>query len=288
MLNRKIIYSVLAMLLALGIILFLIQYSFAHSQNLKVIFLDVGQGDAILISQGQNQTLIDGGKDGKVILEKLGRYIPFWDRTIETVIATHPDQDHIGGLVSAAKSYKIGTVLETDAQSDSQTYSTWEDLIGSKNIQKTEALKNTTIKFPGGAQIQILYPILAAGGSKADSNGRSVAAKLIFGENKFLFTGDLPAEKDAELVADNKADLKADVLKVSHHGSKYATSSEFLDAVSPEEAVISVGKNNAYGHPAPEIMERLLKRGIKIRRTDVMGDIKYICADSNERCVIAN
>jgi len=287
MLNRKIIYSLLAALLALGIILFLIIQFSLQSQSLKVIFFDVGQGDGILISQGQNQVLIDGGKDGKIILEKLGKYIPFWDRTIETVIATHPDQDHIGGLVSVARNYKTGTVLETDAKSDSQTYNAWEDLISRKNIQKIEALQNTTIKFPGVAQIQILYPFSLVDGASADSNGWSVVAKLDFGKNIFLFTGDLPAEKEAELVAD-KIDLKADVLKVSHHGSKYATSSEFLEAVNPEEAVISVGKNNMYGHPAPEVVDRLLKAGVKIWRTDESGDIKYICANPQARCAIAN
>lgn len=285
--NRKIICSLLLMLLALGVILFLIIQFSLQSQELKVIFFDVGQGDAILVSQGQNQVLIDGGKDGKIILEKLGKYIPFWDRAIETVIATHPDQDHIGGLVDVAKNYKIETVLETDARSDSQTYGSWEDLISSKNIQKTEAIKNTTIKFPNEARIEILYPFFSVGDAGSNSNDWSVVAKLIFGENKFLFTGDLPNTKETELIAD-KADIKADVLKVSHHGSKYATSEEFLRAVSPKEAVISVGKNNMYGHPAPEIIGRLLKNGIKIWRTDELGDIKYICADPQARCAIAN
>ena len=156
-----------------------------------------------------------------------------------------------------------------------------------KNVAKIEALKNTEIKFPEGAQIQILYPFSSTSGAGSGSNDQSIAAKLNFGKNKFLFTGDLPAEKEAGLAA-NKADLKADVLKVSHHGSKYATSAEFLDAVNPEEAVISVGKNNAYGHPAPEVVDRLLKAGIKIWRTDAMGDIQYVCANPQAQCVIAN
>jgi competence protein ComEC len=285
--NRKIIYNILLALLALGIILFFIIQFSLQSQSLKVIFFDVGQGDAILISQGQNQTLIDGGRDGKIILEKLGKYIPFWDRTIETVIATHPDADHIGGLVSVAKNYKIESVLETSAQSDSQTYIAWEDLISSKNMQKIEALKNITIKFPESARIEILYPESSVIGAKNESNDRSVVARLIFGENKFLFTGDLPAEKEAVLIGCG-ADMKADVLKVSHHGSKYSTSEEFLKAVSPQDAVISVGKNNSYGHPAPEITDRLLKSGAKIWRTDVMGDIQYNCASPQTVCVIAN
>lgn len=287
MLNRKIIYSILAMLLALAIILLLIVQFSLQNQSLKVIFFDVGQGDGILISQGQNQVLIDGGKDGKIILEKLGKYIPFWDRTIETVIATHPDQDHIGGLVSVAKSYKIGTVLETSARSDSQTFEAWENLIKEKNIQKIEAIKNTTVQFPEGAQVMILYPNLKADGAGRESNDWSVVARLDFGENKFLFTGDLPGVKEAELIK-NENGIDSDILKVSHHGSKYATSAEFLEAVSPEEAVISVGKNNSYGHPAPEIIERLLKKGVKIWRTDQLGDIKYVCADTEAQCMIAN
>ena len=273
------------MLLALSIILFLILYSSARSQNLKVIFFDVGQGDAILISQGQNQVLIDGGKDGKIILEKLGRYIPFWDRTIEAVIATHPDQDHIGGLVDAVKNYKVGAVLETGAKSDSQTYKTLEDLIGGKNIQKIEAIKDTSIKFPDGARIDVLYPFSSIDNAGSNSNDWSIVAKLTFGKNKVLFTGDLPAEKEAEL-ANSKSDVSADVLKVAHHGSKYATSEEFLNAIGPEEAVISVGKNNSYGHPAPEVIERLLKSGIRIWRTDEMGDIKYVCTNPEAQCAI--
>lgn len=285
MIRRKTIYGVLLALLALSAILGIIIFYARQDQALHVIFFDVGQGDAILVSQGQNQLLIDGGKDGKIILEKLGKYVPFWDRTIETVIATHPDQDHIGGLINVAKNYEIGAVLETNATSDSQTYNAWEDAI--TGVEKIEAKKGIDIKFPSGAEVSVEYPFSSIINQDPNSNDYSVVAKLNFGENKFLFTGDLPAEKEAELVAE-KADLKAGVLKISHHGSKYATSSEFLDAVNPEEAVISVGKNNAYGHPAPEVVDRLLKAGIKIWRTDELGDIKYICANLQAPCAIAN
>jgi len=288
MLNRKIIYSILAMFLALGVVLFLIIQFSLQNQNSKVIFFDVGQGDAILVSRGQNQVLIDGGKDSKIILEKLGRYIPFWDRTIEAVIVTHPDQDHIGGLIGVARNYEIRTVLETSVGSDSQTYEVWEKLIREKNIQKIEAVKNTIIQFPEKAQIEVIYSGVKVSGAKKESNDWSVVTKLNFSENKFLFTGDLPSDKEAELIKDEHNDMSVNVLKVSHHGSKYATSAEFLEAVSPEEAVISVGKNNSYGHPAAEIIERLLQRGIKIWRTDELGDIKYICADSQKRCSVVN
>jgi competence protein ComEC len=277
MFNRKAIYSILFGLLMLSAILAVIISYSRQSQKLRVIFFNVGQGDAILVSQGQNQMLIDGGKDGKIILEKLGKYVPFWDRTIEMVVATHPDADHIGGLVDVARSYNLGTVMETKSASDSQTYKAWEDQLASKKIQKIEAVKNVTIKFPNGAEADVLYPFSSVGeNSGADSNSNSVVIKLNSEGEKFLFTGDLPAEKEMELV-NNEIDIDADILKVSHHGSKYATSEEFLKAVSPQEAVISVGKNNSYGHPAPEITQKLLKRGVKIYRTDEMGDIEYSC-----------
>lgn len=283
--NRKAIYGVILALLALSLILAAIISYCARSQNLKVIFFDVGQGDAILISQGNNQMLIDGGKDGKLILEKLGRFVPFWDRMIETVIATHPDADHIGGLVEVAKNYEIGAVLETNARSDSQTYSAWEEAIA--GTEKIEARKGINIKFPEDTEISVLYPFFSIDNQGSNSNDYSVVAKLSFRENKFLFTGDLPVEKELDLI-NYKGDISADILKVAHHGSKYSTSEEFLDAISPREAIISVGKNNSYGHPAQEILDRIKKQGIIIRRTDEMGDIEYECManDGENSCKI--
>lgn len=279
--NRKIIYTILFLLLALAFILGGIIFYAKNSRDLTVTFLDVGQGDAILISQGNNQMLIDGGKNGKIVLEKLGKHIPFWDRNIEAVIATHPDQDHIGGLIDVAKAYNISAVLETGAQSDSQTYKSWEESVNNGKIEKIEAGRGISINFPyGGAKAEILYPSLSAELlDKSSANQYSVVIKLNSGENSFLFTGDLPSEKESDLI-NNKGDISASILKVAHHGSKYSTSEEFLNAVKPEEAVISVGKNNSYGHPSPEIIERLLKHSAKIWRTDEIGDIMYKCKTS--------
>ncbi len=266
----------------MGIVFF---YS-RDSQNLKVIFLDVGQGDAILISQGQNQMLIDGGKNGKLLLEKLGRYIPFWDRTIETIVATHPDQDHIGGLIDAVKSYNVGTIIETKAQSDSQTFKAWEETISNEEAQKVEALGGVKIIFSGGSVAQVLYPFSSLESSDRTSNNQySVVIRLTVGQDSFLFTGDLPSEQEMALISEKLA-LNSRVLKVAHHGSKYSTSDEFLGEVSPEEAIISVGKDNMYGHPAPEVLDRLRRHGVKILRTDEMGDIQYKCKNQNAKCKI--
>lgn len=281
--NRKIFFSIICALFALAIILSVILFQ-TKKNSLSVVFLDIGQGDAILISQGSQQVLIDGGKDGKLLLEKLGKYIPFWDRNIETIIETHPDQDHIGGLIEVLKTYSVGNVLETRMQNDSQTFKKLEGLIVENKIEIIEAKKDVMIRFSNGAELQVLYPfesILGIDGR--DTNIYSVVSKLIIGENKFLFTGDLPTTQEDELLVNN-IDVRADFLKVAHHGSKYATGDAFLDKVRPIEAIISVGKNNSYGHPNQEVSQRLLARRIDILRTDEKGDIQYDCQSQQGKC----
>lgn len=286
--NRKIIYWLLAMLLVMVLILGGIIWYQKNNQDLKVIFLDVGQGDAILVQQGGNQLLIDGGRSGKVLLEKLGSFIPFWDRQIEAVVATHPDQDHIGGLVEVLKSYKVPAVIKTKAESESQTYKALVDEIKKEGAEIVEARKGLGLNFLAGARAEVIFPAISlAAGVATDSNAGSVVVKMDFGENSFLLTGDLPSKQEQELLSNN-VDIISNILKVAHHGSKYSTSVEFLDAVKPEEAVFSVGKNNSYGHPNQEILSRLAKRGIKIWRTDEMGDIIYKCnlehSGQDEKC----
>jgi len=233
-----------------------------------------------LISQGGNQILIDGGPSGQILLEKLGRYIPFWDRKIEVVIETHPDQDHIAGLASVLENYQVGSFIESKAQSDSQIATRVKELIQEKKINNFKAQIGTDLKF-SEANLKI---VLADEGTKDDTNLGTVVMKLNFGKNTFLFTGDLPRGKEMELV--NSSEIKAKVLKVAHHGSKNSTIQEFLEAVKPQTAVISVGKNNRYGHPAPEILERIKMEGINILRTDEVGDIQFECTQKEENCQI--
>lgn len=279
MYNRKIIFSIIMLLAILGCIVWAAVLFEKRQSGLSVTFFDVGQGDAVLISQGSQQILIDGGRDGSLLLEKLGKAIPFWDRTIETVIATHPDADHIAGLVDVAKAYKIGSVIETDMKSDSQTYKAWEDAIDKEGSERIEALAGEKVILKNGAELDILFPFSEITEvDEKNSNAASVVARLIYGENSFLFTGDLPIEQELELV-DKKTELSSDVFKVGHHGSKYSTSEKFLDAVKSKDAIISVGAHNTYGHPNQEITDRLSHRGINILRTDKSGDIGYKCAN---------
>lgn len=283
MFNRKIFFSIICMLFALAIILSVIVLHGKQS-SLSVVFLDVGQGDAILISQGGQQVLIDGGKDGKLLLEKLGKYLPFWDRNIETVIETHPDQDHIGGLIDVLNAYNVGSVLETEMKNDSQTFKKLEEVISDNKIEKVEAKKGIEIKFSNDSILKILYPLESVTDVDVnDTNMHSVVAKLTDGKNKFLFTGDFPTTQD-DLFLSSGEDLSADFLKISHHGSKYATSDEFLNSVKPTEAIISVGKNNSYGHPNQEVLQRLLTHKINILRTDERGDIIYECKNPKDKC----
>ena len=281
--NRKLIYSILAALAIVAIILIAIIF-YGKNSPLSVVFLDVGQGDEILISDGSQQLLIDGGKDGKLLLEKLGKYVPFWDRKIETIIETHPDADHIGGLIDVLNAYQVDAVLETKMQSESQTFKKLEEIIATNNIKKIEAKKDVTIKFAGGGVAEILYPfetVIDINGK--DTNMYSVVVKLMVGENKFLFTGDLPTTEENKLLSIG-FDLNVDFLKIAHHGSKYATSDEFLNKVSPADAIISVGKNNSYGHPNPEVLQRLTQHRANIFRTDESGDIVYECININSKC----
>ena len=281
MIRRKIIYGSLGSLLIISFILAGVIYS-ASNQKLKVVFLNIGQGDAILIEQGSKQILIDGGPSSQKELEELGKYIPFWDRKIEVVIATHPDQDHITGLIGVIKNYQIGVVIDNGAQSSSRVYQKYLRVVREKHCQHLKGRRGMKIKL-AQADLDLLYPGNNLVNNPRDTNADSIVAKLIYGKDTFLFTGDFPTEED-EKIFQSGVNLKARILKVAHHGSKYATSTAFLKKVQPQEAVISVGEHNRYGHPTAEVLKRLRDENIKILRTDKLGDIQYQCNNLNQLC----
>jgi competence protein ComEC len=250
-----------------------------NAKETKVVFLDVGQGDAILISQGGNQILIDGGRSGKVLLSGISRQIPFWDRTIETVIATHPDADHIGGFAELLGRYRVGMYIATSARSESELFGILDRVLegSQKQVKRITAYRGLSIVLPNGGRLETLFP--EDGEHVAgESNETSVVARFSFGETDFLLTGDLPKE---ELFLPEAP--PSEILKLSHHGSKHSSSDMFLSRVRPEEVVVSVGKNN-YGHPSPEVLSRVAAVGATIRRTDVSGDIVYQCSLETNRC----
>ena len=245
----------------------------------------MGQGDAILISQGEKQILIDGGPSGTKLLEKLSEYVPFWDRKIDVVIATHPDADHITGLVDVLKTYSVDQMIESGAQSESQVFGALEKTAEDKKVEKQIARRGMKIRLSDDASLEIFSPTdaIIEGLKKDDTNSASIVAKLTYGENSFLLTGDFPLELETQLV-NAKLPLASNVLKVSHHGSKSATSALFLDYARPRDAVISVGKGNRYGHPTAEVLSRLQDDEIKILRTNESGDAVYDCASAKDKC----
>lgn len=251
-------------------------------QRTEVVFLNVGQGDAILITQGKYQVLIDGGRTSKELLARIGRHVPFWDRNIEVVMATHPDADHIGGLPALLRSYRVDAVLTTGATSETETSRQFEEAVKKNTGQEPQRIfQGGKITFPKGGELTILYPPtpLSGSASEGDTNEGSIVARFTYGETSFLLTGDLPAE---ERVLPGV--LPVTVLKVAHHGSKHSSSEAFLKLIQPKEAVLSVGKNS-YGHPDPGVMERLHRIGARIYRTDQDGDVRYRCF--SEHCVFA-
>jgi competence protein ComEC len=259
------------------------------NRDLKVYFLDIGQGDAALVRAptGEN-ILIDGGPDNSIVY-KLGKYLPFWERKIDLMILTHPHADHLVGLVEVLKRYKVERIVFTGVSYYSDFYREFKKLREEKQIPFTLALAGRKFIF-GKAEIEILYPLENLWnknftGEESEAGGlndTSIVNRLDFGNVSFLFTGDAGVEVENKLKSDN-LNLKSDILKVGHHGSDTASTYEFLKAVSPQLAVISVGKNN-YGLPTYRILYRLRNLGIPFLRTDENGDIKVVCG--LEKCYI--
>ncbi len=252
---------------------------YAESRSgLTVAFLDVGQGDAIFIqAENGNQVLLDGGPN-KAVLSQLSKIMPFYDRSIDVVIATHPDGDHIGGLPDVLNRYNVDLVIEPGVESDTAVYKEFERLVEEKGVKKLLARRGMKIILNDNTYLLILFPDRDVSGF--DSNDASIVAKLVYEKTSFLFMGDSPKKIEEYLVSLDKEKLNTDVLKVGHHGSRTSTSESFLGYTSPEYAIISAGKNNRYGHPHKETLDMLNKFQIRILRTDESGIIK-IKSDGN-------
>lgn len=243
---------------------------------LKIHFLDVGQGDAIFIeSPNGNQVLIDGGPDNKV-LTKLSQVMPFFDKTIDLVLLTHAHADHVAGLVGVLERYDIENIVMTNSLYDSGQFRSWLDGVSNEGAKIAEALAGRKIDLGNGVELIILYPFIPQDESKPkDPNEISVVAMLKYKDFEVLLTGDLEQKQEEEILRNN-LNINSDVLKIGHHGSKTSTSGNFLKAISPEVAAISVGLKNRYGHPSPLVIDRLESSDVKYYLTSTKGDIKII------------
>lgn len=279
--EKKSILVIFSLLFLINVLAWVVVFDFLRIKFLEINFFDVGQGDAILIETPERyQILIDGGGDSK-ILTKLSREIPFWDKTIDLMILTHPEKDHLIGLLEVLKRYKVENILWTGIVRKIPEFEEWQGLIKDEKAKLKIAQTGQKISCENCKwEIEILYPFENLDKIEfKESNDTSIVAKLVFEKTSFLFTGDISKKVENLLSFTNKLD--SDVLKVAHHGSKNSTSEEFLNSVSPKIAVISVGKENKFGHPHQEVLEILEKNAIKILRTDLNGDIKIISDGEN-------
>ncbi len=276
---------------------------FSYKPNqFKIVACDVGQGDAILITQGKNQILVDGGPNSRVV-DCLSRYVAFWDRTIELVVLTHPQSDHFTGLLQVFKRFNVEIFLANSLDSGSQDYEVLKSLVGGGGVSVVtpEALQGARV---GLIYLDILHPtkefiaenstvknrpevmnlannisevgrgVLGTTASKLDPNDFSIVLLASYKEFDALLTGDIENKlSDALSLEFSVLSLKSlDYIKIPHHGSDNGITPDLLDVIKPQVAVISVGKNS-YGHPTDKVLKLLSNRSIKLYRTDQDGDI---------------
>ncbi len=274
-------------LLILTIFLVVINIFLAHAdwQNshrvLTFAMLDVGQGDALFIeSPTGTQILFDAGSVRK-ILGPLKRLMSPIDKTIDAIVITNPDADHIGGFSDIIKNYKVGAVLEPGTLNDSKTFQNLKEEIDRQKIPNILAMRGMRIDMSGGVMIEILFPDREV--REWSTNDGSIVARLTYGNTSIMLTGDSTTKTEEIILKKNNiSELKSAVLKVGHHGSRTSTSSSFAEAVLPAYALISDGVDNKYGHPHKETLDTLTKVGAKILRTDLLGTIIMKSDGKNE------
>lgn len=243
------------------------------SDRLTVTFMDVGQGDAILIeSPAGHRVLVDGGPSGRAVSEGLGRQMPFWNKRLDLVVLTHPEEDHLNGLVTALERYDVKGILASPVEAESAAYGAWREAVEREGAPYYEAAPGEWFDLGRGARLEVLGPPAdLVEGSGGDLNNNSVVLRLTWGEVSFLLPGDLEMAGEEALLRQG-GDLRSTVLKVAHHGAADATGAPLLAAVRPAVAVISVGADNWFGHPSPQVLERL--GDSLVYRTDLNGSVK--------------
>ena len=238
-------------------------------EELRVLFIDVGQADAALVTCGGKSLLIDGGNvaDSSTVYTVLKNN---GVTHLDYIVCTHAHEDHVGGLSGALEACTAGTVYCPVTDYDSKAFRNFSDRVAEQNCDLTVPKAGETFAL-GGAEVEIL----ACNPEAEDTNNTSIVLRLAYGETSFLFMADAETPVERELL-DAGTDLSATVLKVGHHGSGTSTSYRFLNEVMPAYAVISVGKDNSYGHPDETVLSRLEDAGARILRTDELGDILFV------------
>ncbi|MFA7310074.1 MAG: MBL fold metallo-hydrolase [Candidatus Paceibacterota bacterium] len=242
---------------------------------LTVSFLDIGQGDAIFIdAPSGRQVLIDGGPPTGAVLRRLSDVMPWWDRSIDVVIPTHPDSDHLGGLIDVLKRYDVGMIVYSSVQGDTKTFAAFNKAEAAESAQKIVAMRGQVIALGDGAYLEVLSPDRLV--PQVDTNDGCVVTRLVYGNTSFMLSCDAPGAVEDYLAALGTSTLRANVLKAGHHGSKTSSSPLFLGYVDPAYGVFSRGCGNKYGHPAQETVERFARFGIPTFDTCSNGTVTFI------------
>lgn len=285
--NKKLALFAIGLLFLANLIAWSVVYNISRPGFLEITYFDIGQGDSIFIETPQgHQILIDGGPDSTV-LEKLAKEMPFYDKTIDLIILTHPEYDHYYGLFEVLKRYEVENILWTGVVRDTSEWQEWMRLLEREGaqIEIAQAGQRIILQQDPFIFIDILHPFESLAGQEFErANKTSIVAHLFFKNVSFLFTGDITKKIEKQLVARENSrlnlhkfvSLKTDVLKIAHHGSKTSSYREFIEKSLPELAVVQLGRDNRYGHPHPEVLARLEEFGIQVLRTDLNGDIKII------------
>lgn len=245
--------------------------------RLHVWVLDVGQGDATLVrTPGGHTALIDGGPGITPLAGGVGQHIPFWQRDIDLVVLTHPQQDHLMGLIELVERYDVERVVQTEFEPKGNVQEAWDAALRRENIPVHHARRGDIITFEGEPDValRVLHP--SGDGEGANRNEDSVVVRLEYGSTNVLLVGDVEADAEAEMLRESLPYLHSDVLKVAHHGSDTSTTQTWLDVVGPRVAVIPVGAGNKLGHPSPDVLERLEAAGAEVYRTDLDGTVEIV------------
>lgn len=255
-----------------------------NDKKLHVVFCDVGQGDAIFVrTPGGSDILVDSGPDDSV-LNCLGKHMPFWDKTLEIMILTHPHADHFMGLFSVLKNYKVKSLASEELSNKTAGFNSLMEKIKGQKIPIRFVLAGDRFILKDGVVLKIVGPTqeflrqTSPGGTIGESSEFASLETLVqYGEFSALLTGDSQTAELEKAISDKQQAISnLSVLQVPHHGSRFGLTAEILDVLSPKLAVISVGKNNKYGHPTPFILDMLKNLDIKTLRTDQRGDVEIV------------
>lgn len=283
-LKDKVLIIVAIIFLILGILLIVSISSFG---KFKVVACDVGQGDATLIvTTSGSQVLVDGGP-GKKVLDCLGSYMPFWDRDVEMIVLTHPQKDHMEGLIAVLENYKVGTIVWTGVKAESGLFADWQNKVGLEKAKVINPRIGQTLMIDK-VSFDVLWPSTEKiaeweNVAPADLNESSVVLRLNGQGFCMYLTGDITLE-----ILEGFSLRPCEVLKISHHGSYTGTNEVILEKIKPKIALIEVGKSNSYGHPHPKVLDQLNSKGIQIYRTDTDGRVEITLDKGNFKIRQAN